>query len=78
MVAKTQTVRVPNVAADTCGHRNPKTLKPCTRATSHHGRHHFAWRHLDGRVREVWERSDCQVCGRETTDGAVCRKCGAA
>lgn len=75
MVATSHPVSVPKTSADTCGHRNPKTLKPCTRATGHHGRHHFAWRHLDGRVREVW--ADCQVCQGATTDGAVCRECGA-
>jgi hypothetical protein len=77
MVATSTGIRVPNTSADTCGHRSPRSLKPCTRATGHGGRHHFAWRHLDGRVREVWE-ADCQVCQRPTTDGAVCRECGAA
>ena len=76
MVANIQGIRVPKHGADTCGHRSP-SLWPCTRATGHTGRHHFAWTHLDGRVREVWAQADCQVCGRETTDGAVCRECGA-
>jgi hypothetical protein len=59
------------------GHKSPRTGKPCRRAEGHTGRHAFIWRHLDGRVREVWA-ADCQVCGRETSDGAVCRQCGAA
>ena len=78
MVATSQLIRVPNVAADTCGHRSPRTGKPCRRAEGHQGRHAFIWRHADpGLVREVWERTDCQVCGNATTDGAVCRECGA-
>jgi hypothetical protein len=77
MVATSHLIRVPNVAADTCGHKSPRTGKPCRRAEGHTGRHAFIWRHLDGRVREVWA-ADCQVCGRETSDGAVCRQCGAA
>ena len=61
-----------------CGRRNPATGKPCRRAENHSGRHAFIWRFaVPGTVREVWEQSDCQVCGRPTTDGAVCRKCGA-
>ena len=60
-----------------CGHRNPATGRPCRRAEKHTGRHAFIWRFaIPGTVREVWE-ADCQICGRPTTDGAVCRECGA-
>ena len=68
-------VSVPAIKAHRCWQHSPKTNLPCTRATSHTGRHHFAWTHLDGRVREVWT-SDCQICGRPTIDGAVCKECG--
>lgn len=59
-----------------CWQRSPRTNRPCARAQGHAGRHAWAWLHLGGKVREVW--SDCQVCGKPTTDGAVCRECGAA
>lgn len=36
-----------------CGNRSPYGF-PCTRPVDHTGRHHFARRHLDGKVREVW------------------------
>lgn len=36
-----------------CGHRS-RTDKLCNRRPGHTGRHAFYWRHLDGRVREVW------------------------
>ena len=56
---------------------HPATGRPCRRAEKHTGRHAFIWRFaIPGTVREVWE-ADCQVCGRPTTDGAVCRECGA-
>ena len=36
-----------------CGDRSPHGY-PCTRPVDHTGRHHFARRHIDGKVREVW------------------------
>ena len=47
-------IRVPTVTGTRCWHRSPASHRPCTRAAGHSGRHHFAWTHLDGRVREVW------------------------
>lgn len=67
-------VNVPAIKARRCWRHSPKTNRPCTRAVDHTGRHHFAWIHLGGKVREVW--GDCQICGEATRDGAVCRKCG--
>ena len=69
-------ISVPAIKAPRCWQHSPTTHRPCTRSASHTGRHHFAWIHLGGKVREVWE-SDCQVCGKATRDGAVCRSCGA-
>ena len=37
-----------------CGDRSPVNGYRCNRAAGHTGRHNFSWRHLDGRVREVW------------------------
>ena len=36
-----------------CGDRSPAGRR-CNRPDGHTGRHNFSWRHLDGRVREVW------------------------
>lgn len=36
-----------------CGHRSP-VGRCCNRPAGHTGRHAFYWRHIDGRVREVW------------------------
>jgi hypothetical protein len=69
-------VSAPPTSGPRCTSRNPRTLIACTRAEGHSGRHHFAWQHLDNRVRQVW--ADCQVCQCATADGAVCRECGAA
>ncbi len=66
-------VSTPATTGPRCTDRSPKTNRPCTRAADHTGRHHYAWTHLDQRVREVW--ADCQICGG-LADGAVCAKCG--
>lgn len=76
MAQGTPAVTVPLHFAQFCGHRNPRTGKPCRRAESHTGRHAFIWRYFQpGTVREVWT-SDCQVCGIATNAGAVCVGCG--
>lgn len=77
MVATSGTVMVPIARIETfCGHRSPKSNKPCRRAEHHAGRHAFIREHIrPGLVREVWEAT-CQVCGKVTRDGAVCRACG--
>lgn len=51
-----QSTRVPldRRKRDTCGHRSPLTGRSCNRHAGHRLRHHFAWLHIDGRVREVW------------------------
>lgn len=36
-----------------CGDLSPAGL-PCQRTPGHYRRHAFWWRHLDGRLREVW------------------------
>lgn len=37
-----------------CGDAQPHGWYRCNRPADHSGRHCFYWRHLDGRVREVW------------------------
>lgn len=56
-----------------CGARGP--AYPCNRPAGHGGRHAFTWRHLDGRVRDVW--ATCQVCGAVTDldYGPACPRC---
>ena len=53
--AVTQHIHIPVVRTWwlTCGDRSPQSRR-CNRPRGHGGRHLFAWRHLDGRVREVW------------------------
>ena len=49
-------IRIPPTRAHVrqdCGDRSPHDRR-CNRPAGHTGRHLFAWRHLDGRVREVW------------------------
>jgi len=54
MPQSTPRITVPAIKSDRCGRRSPATNRPCTRASSHTGRHLFAWIHLGGKVREVW------------------------
>ena len=73
----TDTIVVPLTNAPSCGDRSPSGLL-CRRAKDHTGRHAFIRHHVQpGLVREVWDVR-CQVCGRTTRDGAVCRECGTA
>lgn len=37
-----------------CADRSPVHNYSCNRPAGHSGRHLFAWRHVDGTVREVW------------------------
>ena len=67
---------VPLHNAPFCNDKSPRTNLPCRRAENHTGRHAFIRQHIShGLVRETWE-ADCQVCGKPTSDGAVCRECG--
>lgn len=55
-VAVSQSIHIPPTRAhkrEVCGDRSPHDYR-CNRPAGHTGRHNFSWRHLDGRVREVW------------------------
>ena len=55
-MAGTQSIHIPTSRTHSraeCGNRSPH-LRRCNRPQGHTGRHHFARRHLDGKVREVW------------------------
>ena len=47
-------ITVPQIRSRRCWDNSPNG-RPCSRAAGHAGRHLFAWIHLDGRVREVWQ-----------------------
>ena len=56
MMAKADSIHIPTTRThkrDECGSRSPQS-RICNRPAGHTGRHNFSWRHLDGRVREVW------------------------
>lgn len=56
VVTEDQSIRIPvrRGPQEDCGSRSPANNFVCNRPAGHGGRHLFAWRHVDGRVREVW------------------------
>ena len=55
-MAEVQSIRIPvrRGPQDDCADRSPLWGYLCNRPAGHTGRHLFAWRHVDGTVREVW------------------------
>lgn len=56
MLAENQSIHIPTTRTHRrveCGSRSPLGFL-CNRPADHTGRHLFARRHLDGKVREVW------------------------